>query len=151
MSVIDRAMQGLQGPNPIPSKLSPPDALAAILVASVTVDGSIGTEESSRLQNIMATSRLLRPAVAGGSDLALEQAINLLNDHGVGEVLKACTEAIPPELRATAFALATDLVLADGRVESREKFYIDALQTALGLDDATAIKIVEVMLIKNRA
>jgi hypothetical protein len=33
----------------------------------------------------------------------------------------------------------------------REKADIDSLQAALGVDDATALKIVEVMILKNRA
>jgi hypothetical protein len=54
-------------------------------------------------------------------------------------------------LRASVFAVATDLVLADGRIEEREKAFIDQLQAALQVDDATALKIVEVLLIKKRA
>jgi len=151
MSVINSAAETLEGGGPVRSRLSTMEALTAVLVASVTVDGAINTEESTRMQSIMATSRALRPATATGDGLAVEQAVNLLNDHGTAEVLKACASAIPPDLHATAFALATDLVLADGKVEAREKFFIDALQRAFGVDDPTAIKIVEVMLIKNRA
>jgi hypothetical protein len=53
-------------------------------------------------------------------------------------------------LRATTFALATDLALADGRIGDKEKAFIDELQTVLQIDEATAVKIVEVLLIKNR-
>jgi len=151
MSVIDQAMQSLQGAVPVRSRLSASDAFAAVLVASVTVDGAIGVDESMRLESILSTSRAFRVPAATGDGRAVEQAINLLNDHGTAEVLNACAAAIPAELHPTTFALATDLVLADGRVEAREKSFIDALQRALGVDDATAVKIVEVMLIKNRA
>jgi hypothetical protein len=53
-------------------------------------------------------------------------------------------------LRATTFALAADLALADGRIGDREKMFIDELQTVLQVDEATAVKIIEVLLIKNR-
>jgi tellurite resistance protein len=58
-------------------------------------------------------------------------------------VLAAAASALPPTLHATAFAMAVDLVLCDGRVEPREKAYIDSLQAALGVDEATALKIIE--------
>jgi hypothetical protein len=46
--------------------------------------------------------------------------------------------------------LRTDLALADGRIRDREKAFIDELQAVLQIDEATAVKIVEVLLIKNR-
>lgn len=55
---------------------------------------------------------------------------------------------IPSDLRATTFALAADLALADGRIGDQEKAFIDELQTVLQVDEATAVKIVEVLLIK---
>jgi hypothetical protein len=47
-------------------------------------------------------------------------------------------------------AVATDLVLADGCIRGREKAFVDQLQAALEVDETTALKIVEVLLIKNR-
>jgi hypothetical protein len=58
---------------------------------------------------------------------------------------------IPDELRAARFALAVELVFADGRATVREKEFVDRLQAALRVDDETAAKIVEVLLIKSRA
>jgi hypothetical protein len=72
-------------------------------------------------------------------------------DRGLPAVLDACAQAIPAELRATAFALAIDLMLADGRLGSRESTLIDQLQRALQIEGALARKIVDVLLIKNRA
>jgi uncharacterized membrane protein YebE (DUF533 family) len=78
------------------------------------------------------------------------RAIVLLTEYGLPAVLTGCAKVIPSDLRATAFALATDLTLADGRIGDREKAYLDELQGVLQIDDATAEKIVEVLLIKNR-
>ncbi|HEY7386775.1 MAG TPA: hypothetical protein VH743_24195, partial [Beijerinckiaceae bacterium] len=65
-------------------------------------------------------------------------------------ILTGCAKAIPSDLRTTTFALATDLALAAGRIGDKEKAFIDELQTVLQIDEATAVKIVEVLLIKNR-
>jgi hypothetical protein len=150
MSVIDKALQELQGGRTEPPVLSVHDAIAAILIASVSVDGALGVDESSRIQHVMSTSRLFKTASGTEGASSVERAVSLLQEHGMESVLTACGEALPQELHATAFAIAVDLVLCDGRIETREKAYIDRLQTALDVDDGTALKIVEVMIIKNR-
>jgi hypothetical protein len=151
MSVIDRALQGLQGGSAEPPTLSVPDALAAILVASVSVDGALSVDEAARTKGLLSTSRLFREVCGIANAGSVERAITLLNERGLATVLTACAKALPPDLHATVFAVAVDLVFSDGRVAARERAYIDSLQTALGVDDATALRIVEVLLIKNRA
>jgi hypothetical protein len=151
MSVIDRAMQELQAPdNARPIPLSLQEAYAAVLVAAISADGRFGVEEANRLNNVLSTSRLFEDSARVGDVTVVERALNLLSDQGLAPVLAACGARIPPPLRKTVFAVATDLVLADGRIEEREKAFVDQLQAALQVDDATALKIVEVLLIKNR-
>jgi hypothetical protein len=79
------------------------------------------------------------------------RAIALLTEHGLPAVLTGCAKVIPSDLRPTVFALAADLALADGRMRDREKLFIDELQAVLQIDEDTAVKIVDVLLIKNRA
>jgi hypothetical protein len=152
MSVVDRAMQELQVPRRGQSiTLSLPEAYAAVLVAAISADGRFGVEEANRLNTVLSHSQLFESAVQAGDVTVVERALNLLTDRGLGPVLTASGARIPSGLRASVFAVATDLVLADGRIEEREKAFIDQLQAALQVDDATALKIVEVLLIKNRA
>jgi uncharacterized tellurite resistance protein B-like protein len=146
MSVVDRALRERGTPPRESPTLSVPDALAAILVASVFVDGVLNVDESARVERVLSTSRLFSTAHVG----SIERAIARLNDRGAEAVLTASARALPPELRPTAFAMAVDLVLCDGRVEPREKAYIDSLQAALGVEAETAGKIVEVLVITNR-
>ena len=147
MSVTDRALEDLGAQPREPLAMPVPDALAAILVASVFMDGDLNVDESALIESLLSTSRLFRDATVG----SIDRAITLLNDRGAEAVLAASARALPPTLHATAFAMAVDLVLCDGRVEPREKAYIDSLQAALGVDEATALKIIEVLVIKNRA
>jgi hypothetical protein len=147
MAVIDRAVEepGSQAQG-LPA-MPVPDALAAILVASVFMDGALSVDESAVIESLLSTSRLFREATVG----SIDRVITLLNDRGAEAVLAASARSLPPKLHATAFAMAVDLVLCDGRVEPREQAYIDSLQAALGVDEATALKIIEVLVIKNRA
>lgn len=131
--------------------LSQADAIVALLAGAVAADGVVGTEETRRLNEVLATARwrigLGEESVAG----AAKQGLNLIATHGLPSVLKASADAIPPDLRATTFAVAVDLVLADGRLGNRESTFIDRLQTALQIEGKLARKIVDVLLIKNRA
>jgi len=146
MSLIDRALEGQPAD---PPALPVPDAIAAVLVASVAADGDLNTEEAVRISSILSTTRVLRQAGNGSMQGLAQRAIGLLTDYGLPAVLTACAKAIPADLGPTTFALATDLVLADGRIGDREKIFIDELQAVLAIDDATALKIVDVLLIKN--
>jgi uncharacterized tellurite resistance protein B-like protein len=146
MSLIDRALKGQPADPPV---LPVPDAIAAILVAAAAADGRLNEEEAVRMSGILSTTRVLRQAGNGSMQGLAERAIALLTDYGLPAELTACAKAIPADLRPTTFALATDLVLADGRIDDREKTFIDELQAVLDVDDATALKIVDVLLIKN--
>jgi hypothetical protein len=124
--------------------------MASLLVAAVAVDGMVSVEEAARIGGILGTSKILRQAGNGSTQALASRAIALLTEYGLPAILTGCAKVIPSDLRPTAFALATDLALADGRIGDREKAFIDELQVVLNIDDDTASKIVEVLLIKNR-
>jgi uncharacterized tellurite resistance protein B-like protein len=124
--------------------------MAVVMVMSMSVDGSRSPEESARVAGVLSTSRMLKQGAGDPSLDVVARAVTLLNEHGSGPMLAACAKTLPPDLRESAFAIATDLVFADGHVEEREKEYIDRLQGVFGIDDAMALKIVEVIVIKNR-
>ena len=54
------------------------------------------------------------------------------------------------DLTETAFAIATDIVLADGEVTEEEQKLLNDLFQLLEIPEETAIKIIDVMLIKNQ-
>jgi hypothetical protein len=160
MSVIDRALDRLAPAQPWvhfqgsltedPLDLSVPEAMVAPMVAASLADDAAGAEESARLASALSTSRLIRHATGANDPDIVARTAALLRQHGRGLVLDACARTLPPELRATAFANAVDLVFADGLVGDREKSYIDQLGRILGIDDAVAVTIAEVLAIKNR-
>jgi hypothetical protein len=158
MSLIDRATGRLPLPQPWvhfqpplsdePIPLSVPEAIAAVMIAAMSADGIRSGEELARLTNALTTARLFRQAA--GDPAVVGRVAMLLEQHGDAAMLAACARAIPPDLRPTAFAMAADLVFADGRINEREKTYVDELERILGIDDTIALQIVEVMAIKNR-
>lgn len=75
----------------------------------------------------------------------------LVERHGPAAVLEAGARSIPPRLRPAAFAVAADLVLADGRIDPPERRFLDRLASELRLDLQAARRIRDVMLVKNSA
>lgn len=57
---------------------------------------------------------------------------------------------MPHYLHETAFAVATDLVLADGDVTEEEEKILTYLSQSLNIPENTANEIVRVMLIRNK-
>lgn len=147
MSVVDNALRHTPVGGP---PLTVPEAIASLLVAAITVDGNVNPEEAVRIGDVLGTSHVLRQAGDGSMDALANRGIALLTEHGLPAILTGCARVIPSDLRATTFALAADLVLADGRIGDKEKAFIDELQVVLQIDEATAVKIVDVLLIKNR-
>jgi hypothetical protein len=147
MSIVDKALQHTPVGAP---PLTVPEAIASLLVAAIAVDGSVNPEEAVRISGVLGTSHVLRQAGNGSTEALASRAVALLTEHGLPAILTGCAKVIPSDLRATTFALASDLVLSDGRIGDQEKAFIDQLQTVLQVDEATAVKIVEVLLIKNR-
>jgi hypothetical protein len=73
----------------------------------------------------------------------------LIEEHGAERAVAAAARALPARLRKSAFAVAADLVLTDGRLEGSERRYLTALGHGLTLDSKIINGILEVMRIKN--
>jgi hypothetical protein len=118
--------------------LSQGEAVVAVLIGALAVDGVLGTDEARRLNEVLATTRWVLGLGAAAAPSATKRALDAISEHGFPAVLQACAAAIPADLRATTFALAIDLVLADGRLGSRESTFIDQLQGVLQIEDELA-------------
>lgn len=67
-------------------------------------------------------------------------------------MVKASAEGLSDDLKLTAFACAVDIALADGvPEEEEEKGIINQLAETLSIPQQTAVSIIEVMIIKNKA
>ncbi|MGB3401800.1 MAG: hypothetical protein WBA77_03850 [Microcoleaceae cyanobacterium] len=80
----------------------------------------------------------------------INQVLDRLNRRGYKKVLDAAVESLPHYLHETAFAVTTDLVLADGEVTEEEENILTYLSQMLNIQESTAQEIVRIMLIKNK-
>jgi hypothetical protein len=126
-------------------------AFAALVLGALNADGRSTPEETLRINGLFNSTRLFRQPSAEPVQTVLERVVELFDVHGLGPVVEAAAKALPEELRVPVFAIAVDLVLADGEAVGEERKFIDDLQVILRVPDEAARKIVEVLLIKNSA
>jgi hypothetical protein len=75
----------------------------------------------------------------------------IIEEHGALPVIAAATRVIPVRLRAAAYAVAADLVLADGRMDAAERRFLQRLAGEFGITPGSAARILDVILVKNSA
>jgi len=129
--------------------MSPREAFAALLIGAARADGSVSPHEANRIEHVVAAMKLFRGCSQETLQSMFTTAAERINEHGSDIVVRAAAAAIPTKLRATAYAMAIDLLLADGRTRHREQRFANDLQTLLGVDDNTVAKVVEVLTLKN--
>jgi tellurite resistance protein len=131
-------------------KLSKEESFASVALAAVAADGSITQEEAAGLVVALSRMKLYSGHNADRMESMLNKLIGIIKKQGLDVLLAASKESLPPELRETAFAVATDLALADGEIASKEKDLLTKLQQVLEIPEDRAVNFIEVMLIKNK-
>ena len=124
-------------------------AFAALVLGAFNSDGRVAPEETLRINEIFNSTKLFRQPSAEPTQAVLDRILKLFELHGFEPVVTTAAKALPEELRAPVFTIAVDLVMADGQASGEERKFIDGLQALLHVPDETALKIVEVIIIKN--
>lgn len=146
MGLFDKALGKESGP----VQLDKAESFAAVAIAAVYADGEINQEELERIAMNLAALKPFRRHNLRDIGNTVGKVAGHIKKRGTGPVLAAAKTGLNKDELNSAFFLAADLVLADGVVEQQEKEFLEELQTTLGLDSDTALKIVEVAAIKNR-
>ncbi len=73
----------------------------------------------------------------------------LLEEQEATPVMEAAARAIPARLRPSAFAIVADLLLADGKIDSRERKFLQRLAVNFNIRARVAHQVIEAMLVKN--
>lgn len=129
--------------------LTPRQAFAAIVIGACRADGRVSPEESVRLNELFNSTRLFRQPSPEPVQAVLDRVIQLIDSHSADAVVALAAKALPAELHPPAFAIAADLVLADGQAGVEERAFVDRLQELLEISDEEAIRIVDVIVLKN--
>ena len=132
------------------AKLSKEEAFAAVALAAVAADGYISEEEGRGIITGLARMKLFENYNPNKMGSMFNKLIGIIKNQGIESLITLSKETLPQEIRETAFAVATDLALADGTLDKSEKDILTKIQQTLEVPEETAIKIIEVMLIKNK-
>jgi tellurite resistance protein len=125
------------------------EAFASICLVAIASDGYLSESEATEMKTRLGRMRLFQES-ADSLERMKEYLVDNLKKHGPNELIKSAKASLPPQLGATAFAVAVDLVFSDGSVSDEEKAFIDDLRRILMIPDDLALKIVEVMTIKHQ-
>lgn len=124
------------------------EGFASICLVAIASDGYLSESEAADMEIRLGRMKLFQDL--DNLDQIRDYLIDNLKKYGPNELIKSARAALPPHLNATAFAIAVDLVFADGSVSVEERAFIDDLRRILTIPDELALKIVEVMTIKNQ-
>ena len=147
MGLFDKIFQTA----PEETKLTQQEASAGIALAMAGADGSIAESEWEGIVNYIRRLRIYDNFSGPAFDKLFDKLFKILKKDGPGALANASAAELSDDLKLTAFACAVDIALADGVLEEEEKDIINQLAVALGVPEKTAISIIEVMIIKNKA
>jgi uncharacterized tellurite resistance protein B-like protein len=129
---------------------NPQRAIMTVVIAAIKADGSVSDEEVGRLRSMCARSPIFASNSKQKDDALFVFAPNVTDQLGPGAIQKAA-EALKPELRETAFACATEMVLADGMVAESEEAFMSRLAGILGINEDLGRAVIAVTMIRARS
>jgi hypothetical protein len=131
------------------SAMSPQEAFVSLLIASARSDGSVSPHEANQIEHVVAAMHLFRGCGYETRQGIFKAAGERIRERGADRVIQTAAAAVPKSLAPTAFAVAADLMLSDGRLSPNEQRFTDELRVLLNVERDTAAKIVEVLMVKN--
>jgi len=146
MGLFDR----VKGAKDAETKLSKEESFVSIALAAVAADGIITQEEANGLIVGMMRMKMFRGYSSNQMGAVLNKCVNIVQKQGVDALINLAKDSLAEDMRETAFAVATDLALADGEIAQEEKNILTKIQQALAVPEDKAVNIIEVMLVKNK-
>lgn len=133
------------------SKPTPQEALVYLMVILSASDRDMGDEELARIGAIVRTLPVFQGFEQARTLAVAQDCQRLLQEEaGLAGVLDLITEALSPELRETAYALAVDIAAADLDVKLEEDRLLELLRERFDLDRSTGLTIERAARIRHR-
>ena len=120
-----------------------------IVIAAIAADGQASDAELSRMRSMCARSPIFSSNSKEEDDAVVDFALNVWQQLGEDAIKKAAA-ALKPELRETAFAFATEMIMADGIVGGEEEVFLNKLLQTLGLTEELGRAVIQVTMIRAR-
>lgn len=130
------------GPDPL-------DALTAIIVGAAWADGFVLPCEADRLEHTLSALPVFRGQSAEALRAMVERVTKKAADGDAMTLISEAGASLPAQLRGTAFAIAVDVLLVDGRLRGSELRFIEELRRLLKVRRSFADRVVGVLRTKN--
>lgn len=124
-------------------------SVMTIVIAALLADGDASDEEIGRLRSMCARSPIFASNSKEEDDAVINFALNVYKQLGFDAVTKAGA-ILPQDLRETAFAFATEVVLADGSVGTDEEQFLGRLAEVLNIPENLGQAVIGVTLVRGR-
>ncbi|MEH2250150.1 tellurite resistance TerB family protein [Nostoc sp.] len=134
----------------IQTALNPDEAFAVIILMATASDGYLSVDQANSITSVLSRTKLFKTYPHEMMKRLFDKILGILQGDGFNSLFNAAKDSLSQDLREAAFAVATDLVLAEGIVAEEEKNFLNDLYQALGVSNEIAIQIMQVILIKNR-
>ena len=123
------------------------EAWVGILYSCLSADNQITDSETATLSRILHSKQKFI-----GIDVAslYAKSYHLRTEMGQLNYISACCKLIEKADKETVFALALEVLLADGTLEKEEKNVIEVLSNHLKIEAGMTSKIIEVIFLKNK-
>ncbi len=138
------------GENQTQTALNPAEAFAVIVLVATASDGYLSVEQANSITYVLSRMKLFKSYPHETMNKLFEKILGILQGDGFNALFNAAKDSLSQDLRETAFAVAADLILAEGILAEEEKNFLNDLSQALGVSSEIAIQIMQVILIKNR-
>jgi tellurite resistance protein len=126
------------------------EALIALFIGAMQANGHVAREELGRAHHLIWSTRRFRRRSGERVGALIERTKRRLAEQDAAEVVEQAARTVPARLRASAFALVTDLLLADGTMDVHERAFLRDLAATFGLARGASARIVEALLVKNQ-
>lgn len=131
-------------------KLTKEESFASISLVAIAADGVITEEEAQGMVVGLVRMKMYAGYNSNQMGAMLNKLVGIIRKQGIDALLSMAKEGLSPDMKETAFAVATDLALADGEIAEKEKQILTKIQQDLGIPEDKAVTIIEVLLIKNK-
>jgi len=125
-------------------------ALIALVVGAMNANDHVAGDEAARAHHLIWSTRRFRRKSGDTVGRLIEDMRALIEARGPVAVMDAAVAALPVRLRPAAFALLTDLLLADGTIDSRERRFLRTIGSKMGIEPERLQQVVDVVLLKNQ-
>ncbi|CAH2604227.1 Tellurite resistance TerB family protein [Rhodovastum atsumiense] len=118
------------------------EALVCTMVLAAATGGGITDREIGVMSGLVQTLPIFRNFSAERLGTATDAAVALLDEEdGLAHAARLIRGALEPRLRETAYALACEVVAADGFVQQEALRMLDFIRSELHLDPLVAAAI----------